>query len=91
MRGEPPRGYVCAYPFVRSHEWYLLPASERARMLAEHGRMGHEHPEVLANTVSAFTLGDYEWLLAVEADDLVPIVDLMRHLRAATRARSCRS
>ena len=91
LRGEPPRGYVCVYPFVRSHEWYLLPASERAQMLAEHGRMGHEHPEVLANTVSAFALGDYEWLLAFEADDLVPIVDLMRHLRAAEARRHTRA
>jgi chlorite dismutase len=91
LRGEPPRGYVCVYPFVRTHEWYLLPASERARMLAEHGRMGHEHPDVLANTVTAFALGDYEWLLAFEADDLVPIVDLMRHLRAAEARRYTRA
>ena len=91
LRGEPPRGYVCVYPFVRSLEWYLLPASERARMLAEHGRMGHAHPEVLANTVSAFALGDYEWLLAFEADDLVPIVDLMRDLRAAEARRHTRA
>jgi peroxiredoxin len=91
LRGEPPRGYVCVYPFVRSFEWYLLPAAERAQMLAEHGRMGHEHPEVLANTVSAFALGDYEWLLAFEADDLVPIVDLMRHLRAAEARRHTRA
>jgi peroxiredoxin len=90
LRGEAPRGYVCVYPFVRSHEWYLLPPSERAEMLAEHGRMGHEYPEVLANTVSAFALGDYEWLLALEADDLVPIVDLMRHLRAAEARRHTR-
>jgi peroxiredoxin len=91
MRGEPPRGYVCVYPFVRSHEWYLLPAAERAQMLAEHGRMGHEYPEVLANTVSAFALGDYEWLLAFEADDLVPIVDLMRRLRTAEARRYTRA
>jgi hydrogen peroxide-dependent heme synthase len=91
LRGEPPRGYVCVYPFVRSHEWYLLPAPERARMLAEHGRMGHEYQEVLANTVSAFALGDYEWLLAFEADDLVPIVDLMRHLRGAEARRHTRA
>jgi peroxiredoxin len=90
LRGEPPRGYVCVYPFTRSYEWYLLPAADRARMLAEHGQMGHEHQEVLANTVSAFALGDYEWLLAFEADDLVPIVDLMRHLRAAEARRHTR-
>jgi peroxiredoxin len=91
LRGEPPRGYVCVYPFVRSLEWYLLPASERAQMLAEHGHMGHAHAEVLANTVSAFGLGDYEWLLAFEADDLVPIVDLMRHLRSAEARRHTRA
>jgi chlorite dismutase len=88
---EPPRGYVCVYPFVRSYEWYLLPASERAQMLAEHGRMGQEFPEVRANTVSAFALGDYEWLLAFEADELVPIVDLMRHLRGGEARRHTRA
>ena len=33
--------------------------------------------------VAAFALGDYEWLLAFEADDLHRIVDLMRHLRGS--------
>jgi chlorite dismutase len=75
---------------VRSYDWYLLPAHTRAQMLAEHGRMGSEHPQVLANTISAFALGDYEWLLAFEADDLVPIVDLMRDLRAAEARRYTR-
>ena len=89
-RGEPPRGYLCVYPFVRSYDWYLLPPRERGEMLAEHGRMAREYPEVRANTVSAFALGDYEWLLAFEADDLPPIVDLMRHLRAAEARRHTR-
>ncbi|MEA2424103.1 MAG: hypothetical protein QOH13_513 [Thermoleophilaceae bacterium] len=90
LRGAPPRGYVCVYPFVCSYDWYLLPAHARAQMLTEHGQMGSEYPEVLANTVSAFALGDYEWLLAFESDDLVPIVDLMRHLRAAEARRYTR-
>ena len=34
-------------------------------------------------TVAAFALGDYEWLLALEADELHDTVDLMRHLRAS--------
>ena len=89
-RGEDPRGYVCVYPFVRSYDWNLLPPPERARMLAEHGRMAQAFPQVRANTVSAFALGDYEWLLAFEADELTPIVDLMRHLRAAEARRHTR-
>ncbi|MFT3874312.1 MAG: chlorite dismutase family protein [Nocardioides sp.] len=83
LAGEEPRGYICVYPFVRSYEWYVLDEGDRRRMLAEHGRMGREYPDVRANTVSAFALGDYEWILAFEADELHRIVDLMRHLRAS--------
>jgi chlorite dismutase len=90
LRGEQPRRYVSVYPYVRSLEWYLLPQDERAAMLREHGEMGRSRPEVLANTVSAFALGDYEWLLAFECDELEPIVDLMRLLRAAEARRHTR-
>ncbi len=83
MADEDPRGWVCVYPFVRSYEWYLLPDEERRAMLAEHGQMARGFPDVRANTVSSFALGDYEWLLAFEADELHRIVDLMRHLRGS--------
>jgi peroxiredoxin len=45
--------------------------------------MGREFPDVRANTVASFALGDYEWILAFEADELHRIVDLMRHLRGS--------
>ncbi|MGN6523401.1 MAG: chlorite dismutase family protein, partial [Actinomycetes bacterium] len=67
-------------------DWYLLPDEERKAMLAEHGHMARDYPDVRANTVASFALGDSEWMLAVEADELHRIVDLMRHLRGA-RAR----
>ncbi len=86
LAGEEPRSYVCVYPFVRSYEWYLLDDGERRAMLAEHGMMAREYPDVRANTVSCFALNDYEWMLAFEADELHRIVDLMRQLRGA-RAR----
>ena len=86
MAGEDPKRYVCVYPFVRSYEWYLLPDDERRKMLADHGKEARDYPDVRANTVPAFALGDYEWILAFEADELHRIVDLMRHLRA-TEAR----
>jgi hydrogen peroxide-dependent heme synthase len=87
---EEPRGYLCVYPFIRSYEWYLLPDAERRAMLAEHGQMAREFPDVRANTVSAFALGDYEWILAFEADELHRIVDLMRHLRGSSARRHVR-
>lgn len=83
MAEEEARPYLCLYPFVRSFEWYLLPEGERRAMLAEHGMMGREYPDVRANTVAAFALGDYEWLLAFEADELDRLVDVMRHLRGS--------
>ncbi len=90
LADEQARAYVCVYPFVRSYEWYLLPEEERRAMLAEHGQMARGFPDVRANTVSSFALGDYEWLLAFEADELHRIVDLMRHLRGSTARRHVR-
>jgi chlorite dismutase len=86
LADENAKKYVCIYPFVRSYEWYLLPDEERRELLVEHGQMGRGYPDVRANTVASFALGDYEWILAFEADELHRIVDLMRHLRAS-RAR----
>lgn len=90
VEGREPLDFVCVYPYVRTHDWYLLPAAERAELLAEHGKMGREFPDVQANTVSAFGLGDYEWLLAFESDRLGVITDLMRSLRAAGARRFTR-
>jgi len=90
MAGEDPRGYVCVYPFVRSYDWYLLPDDERRNMLVEHGKAARGYPDVRANTVSSFALGDYEWILAFEADQLDRIVDLMRDLRATGARRHVR-
>jgi hydrogen peroxide-dependent heme synthase len=90
LAGEEPKKFVCVYPFVRSYEWYLLPDEERRGMLAEHGKMARDYPDVRANTVASFALGDYEWILAFEADELHRIVDLMRHLRGSTARRHVR-
>jgi chlorite dismutase len=90
MADETVRDWVCVYPFVRSYEWYLLPDEERREMLKEHGMQARPYPDVRANTVASFALGDYEWILAFEADELHRIVDLMRDLRASTARRHVR-
>ncbi len=87
VKGEAPRRYACVYPFVRTPEWYLLPPEERAAMLREHGEIGREFPDVLANTTSAFGINDWEWILAFEADELERIVDCIRRLRGAEARR----
>ena len=83
VKGTPPEKFLCVYPFVRTPEWYLLPSEERAELLREHGGAGREFPEVLANTTSAFGLGDWEWILAFEAERADSLVDCLRRLREA--------
>ncbi|WP_372490396.1 hydrogen peroxide-dependent heme synthase [Kocuria flava] len=85
-RGVPPEQWVCVYPFVRSYEWYYMNAQRRAEMLRNHGMAARDYPQVLANTIACFGLNDFEWLLALEAPELVDLVDLMRAFRA-TEAR----
>ena len=87
LKGEPPKRYLCVYPFVRSPEWYLLPPQERGELLRVHGEMGREYPGVLANTTSAFGLNDWEWILAFESDGLPELVDCIRHLRGSESRR----
>ena len=63
------------------------PREERASLLREHGEVGREFPEVLANTTSAFGINDWEWILAFEADELDRLVDCIRRLREAQARR----
>jgi chlorite dismutase len=82
--------WLCMYPFVRSYEWYLLPDDERRAMLREHGVAGREFTDVQPNTVAAFALNDYEWILALESVNLHDLVDMMRDLRSTQARRHVR-
>jgi peroxiredoxin len=90
MQDTEPLPWLCMYPFVRSYEWYLLPDDERRAMLREHGVAGRVFTEVQPNTVAAFALNDYEWILALESVNLHDLVDMMRDLRATEARRHVR-
>lgn len=90
MMGVAPKDWLCVYPFVRSYEWYLLPEEERKEMLREHGFKGRDFKGIVSNTVSSFGLNDYEWILALESNDLHEIVDMMRELRYTEARRHVR-
>lgn len=81
IMGEEPQRWLAVYPFVRSYDWYLMDPKKRRRILAEHGMAGRDYPDVRANTVPSFALGDYEWILAFEGPELDRIVDLMWKMR----------
>lgn len=86
LLGHEAKKWICMYPFVRSYDWYLIPESDRREMLIEHGVAGHKYESIVSSTVASFALGDYEWLLALESDELHDLVDMMRDLRY-TKAR----
>lgn len=83
LRDVPPKTYLSVYPFVKTHEWYLLPYEDRRDLMREHGELGREFPTILTNTVSSFGLGDPEFIVAIEGDDPMEIMRMMRRLRAA--------
>lgn len=81
IMGEEPKEWITVYPFVRSYEWYVMDPEKRREILASHGKAAAGFADVRANTLSAFVLGDYEWMLSFEADDLGRLVDLMHKMR----------
>ena len=80
--GVAPRDWLMVYPFVRSYDWYLLPAQERSRIMAAHGRNGFsQYPDVKGSTLAAFGMSDYEWVLGFEADSLDRLQGVIHHQR----------
>jgi len=73
--------YLFVYPFVKTREWYRLPAEERKRVMAEHIRIGREYPEIDLNTSYSFGLDDQEFVVAFETDDPASFLDLVQRLR----------
>lgn len=84
--GASAKQFLCFYPYIRTAEWYLLPKQEREKMLKEHGDYGRQYPGILTNGVYNFGLGDFEWLLTFEVDDLEEVSKAIRHMRE-TEAR----
>ena len=80
-----PRGfrgkYVFVYPFVKSREWYALPADERWRIMQGHIEVGREYPGVDNHTTYSFGLDDQEFVVAFDTDDVGTFLDLVQRLR----------
>jgi chlorite dismutase len=79
--------YLFVYPFVKSREWYGLPADERYRIMQEHIRIGREFPSVDLNTSYSFGLDDQEFVVAFETDEPGDFLDLVQKLRGTESSR----
>jgi chlorite dismutase len=73
--------YLFVYPFVKTREWYRLPADERWRIMQDHIRVGREYPQIDLNTSYSFGLDDQEFVVAFETDDPGAFLDLVQRLR----------
>ena len=86
-----PRGfrgkYVFVYPFVKSREWYALPADERWRIMQGHIEVGREYPGVDNHTAYSFGLDDQEFVVAFDTDDVGTFLDLVQRLRTTEASR----
>ena len=79
---RPAHGkYLFVYPFVKTREWYALPADERWRIMQEHIKIGREYPSVDLNTSYSFGLDDQEFVVAFETDNPADFLDLVQRLR----------
>ena len=79
--------YLFVYPFVKTREWYGLPADERYRVMQEHIAIGREYPSIDLNTSYSFGLDDQEFVVAFETDDPSAFLDLVQRLRTTEASR----
>ena len=79
--------YFVVYPFVKTRDWYLLPAEERQQMMNEHFGIGHKYPSVKINTTYSFGLDDQEFVVAFETDIPSDFLDLVMELRGIEGSR----
>ncbi len=84
---DPPLKYVVVYPFIKSREWYLLPFEKRKQMMDEHIKVGRKYPEIRLNTTYSFGVGDQDFMLAFETDDLSMFQNLIMDLRETEVSR----
>jgi chlorite dismutase len=85
---RPAKGkYLFVYPFVKTREWYGLPADERWRIMQEHIAVGREFPSVDLNTSYSFGLDDQEFVVAFETDEPRDFLDLVQKLRTSESSR----
>ena len=73
--------YLFVYPFIKSREWYQLPAVRRQEMMTAHIAIGHKYPSVKINTSYSFGLDDQDFVVSFESDVPGDFLDLVMELR----------
>ena len=79
--GNEPQKHVVVYPFTKTREWYLLPQEQRQKMMDQHINVSEKYPQVTLNTTYSFGIGDQDFMLAFECDNLRDFQNLIMDLR----------
>ena len=75
------------YPFIKTREWYLLSPQERKRIMQEHIMVGRKYPGVRINTAYSFGIGDQDFFLSFDGNDLYAFQTLVMELRNTEASR----
>ncbi len=87
VAGEDPKKYLVVYPFVKSREWYLMAKEKRQEMMDEHIEVSQKYPRIALNTTYSFGIGDQDFMLAFETDNLRDFQDLIMDLKETQVSR----
>jgi chlorite dismutase len=82
----PEAKYLCFYPMDRKRgeqvNWYMVPFTERQRMMHEHGMIGRRYGDVVKQIISgSIGMDDWEWGVDLFADDPVVFKKLIYEMR----------
>lgn len=80
--------YLVVYPFTKTDEWYRLSQEARQGIMNEHMRIGRGFPQVRQLLATSFGLGDQDYVVAYETDDLSAFSALVRALRGTEGRRA---
>jgi chlorite dismutase len=74
--------YLIAYPFSKTHDWYMMAQDTRQGMMNEHIRIGRQHTEITQLLLYCTGLADQEFVVVYESDSLPAFSKLVTELRS---------
>jgi chlorite dismutase len=82
----PPAKYLCFYPMDRKRQpganWYMLPMSERQRLMHDHGMIGRRYADQVKQIITgSIGFDDWEWGVDLFADDPLVFKKLIYEMR----------
>lgn len=77
--------FVTVYPVIRATDWYQQPESRQDDAIDEWARCADNRDASHASILSAVGLGDYDWIVAIEADD---VIDMVNHVHGVQKSQA---